>query len=277
MTTSPSPSAEQELDLPADIAEADNLRVTREGTVVRVMLNRPERLNALTWQLFAELKATIAFIQATPEIRVLVISGAGRGFCAGMDLSGELLAAETLQAEMIAQDSLREVLLELESLPVAKIAEISGPCAGGGLALALMCDLRYATAGTKFSVPELDLGYPYSMNGIPQLVRAVGTTLAADMIYTCRQVPALEAHTAGLITEVLETDEELTARVDEVVASLATRPALLIWGTAKALRQSEQALLPSGGTDLPLMMLASFDAECQQANADYQKRFRRGR
>ena len=263
--------------LPPELTATEHIQVTATDSVVRVLLNRPQRLNALTGQMFAELQATIDFVRRTPTIRVVVISGAGRGFCAGMDLSGELLSGNGIQSELVAKDALRQVLLDLESLPVAKIAQIAGPCAGGGLALALMCDLRYATATTRFTIPELDLGYPYSMNAIPQLVRAVGPTLAADMVYTCRQVPAHEAKSAGMITAVLETEAELAEQVDGVVALLAQRPRLLVWGTAKALRQSEQALLPTGGTDLPLMMLASFDDECQQANAQYQKRFRRGR
>jgi enoyl-CoA hydratase/carnithine racemase len=220
--------------LPEAVASSQHIKVRREGTAVRVMLDRPEKLNALTLQMFDELRATIAFVRRTPEIRVLVISGAGRGFCAGMDLSGELLSDRSLQAEMVDKDALRQVLVDLEALPVAKVAMISGPCAGGGLALALMCDLRYATAASRFSVPELDLGYPYSMNGIPQLVRAVGPTLAADMIYTCRQVPAGEAKAASMLTALAETDEELEAQVDAVVAGLARRPALLVWGTAGA-------------------------------------------
>lgn len=204
------------------------LKVVRYGVadrVATVTLDRPDRLNAWTGRMHTEYRWCLAQAEADPAVRVVVVTGAGRGFCAGADSRALEQHAEAGSYD----DGVREPLAEpgygvrpefdhafAFHFGMAKpvIAAVNGPAAGVGLVLACFCDLRFAAAGAKLttSAPRLGLPAEYGLSWV--LPRLVGTGHAADLLLSSRVVLAEEAATMGLVNRVLPPDELLPATYD---------------------------------------------------------------
>jgi enoyl-CoA hydratase/carnithine racemase len=184
--------------------------VTREiqDGVAILALNRPDRLNAWTAQMKREYFDLLEDCAADADIRVIVLTGAGRGFCAGADM-GELQAvSEGGFGERAAQEDPRPQTFPL-TIPKPLIAAINGPCAGLGLVHALMCDLRFAAAGAKITTAFSRRGL-VAEHGISWVLpRVVGPSRALDLLYSSRIVLAEEALELGLVNRVTEPDRLL--------------------------------------------------------------------
>ncbi|GAA4287631.1 enoyl-CoA hydratase/isomerase family protein [Georgenia daeguensis] len=250
----------------------ENLRVSLAGGVLTIELHRPGRLNALSADLLEELGRAVA-LAYHDDARVLVLRGAGRSFCAGYDVTA-ITAEGTFRDRWLANSRLAAVVRAIEEAPVVRVAQLHGHVVGAGLILATLCELRYAAPDTRFSVPELDLGIPFSYGGISRLARYVGLTRAADMVLTCTPLAADQALAAGLVTEVVEATE-LGARVGAVAERLAARPPVLVAQTLVGLHEAARDLLPADTVDLPQMFLAQDDPEARAVNERYLERFRR--
>lgn len=251
-----------------------NLRVAVEGGVTRVELHRPERLNALSVELLEELDAVVTATKEDPEARVLILSGAGRAFCAGYDVEQAGGEDDLPRAQIAHHTWVRSVFGAFEALPVVKIAQVHGHCAGAGLLLACTCELRYAVSTAIFSVPELDLGLPFSMGGVQRLIRNVGLTTAADMVFNRTLLRGDSPRAIGLVAEVVEEDR-LADRVDEVARAIAERPGLLLFETAKVFREAAEEIVQAQRSDLAALVLAQQDPECQAVTEAYASRFER--
>ena len=136
----------------------DTLTVEVSDRVGRLTLNRPDKLNPLSWQCLAEIAAAARWFDTQPAVRVVIVAGAGRAFSAGADLSTFSGRSEISTRE--AADHGRKMAVALEAMDAIAIAAIQGWCVGGGLVLAAACDLRIATDDAMFSIPEVDLGIP---------------------------------------------------------------------------------------------------------------------
>jgi enoyl-CoA hydratase/carnithine racemase len=181
--------------------------------VADVRLNRPEKLNALDMALFTALAETAAALADTPAVRVVVLSGAGRSFCAGLDLTAfsAMAAGErwcpaddptTTGAD--GRSLGQRAVLAWYDLPVPVIAAVRGHALGGGLQLALGADIRLAAPDATFSVYEINWGLTPDMAGTQLLPRLVGPDVAAELTYTGRTVEAAEADRIGLVTRLVE-------------------------------------------------------------------------
>ncbi|MDR0365895.1 MAG: enoyl-CoA hydratase/isomerase family protein, partial [Bifidobacteriaceae bacterium] len=161
-----------------------------DGQVATLIINRPEALNALNADLLAALGAALDRAEAS-ECRCLVLTGAGRAFVAGADLPAmaELTPAEA--REFSEQGN--ALFLRLQRSPVPSIAAVNGYALGGGLELALACDLRIASVKAKFALPEVSLGVIPGFGGTQRLARLVGPGFAAEMLLTGSQVDAAKA------------------------------------------------------------------------------------
>jgi enoyl-CoA hydratase len=200
--------------------------VDRPGEgVVRLTLNRPERLNALSYDLFLALEQALLDADADPGCRVVVVTGAGRGFCAGLDITSgfsppEQDVAGPVVGGMSAQERVVRVLTTPRRLKVPVVAAINGAAAGGGLALALACDVRIAAASARCNVAFVRIGISGCDCGVSYLLpRAVGTSAAFELMLTGRQVAAEEALRIGLVGAVVP-DDDLAAAALETAAQI---------------------------------------------------------
>ncbi|HEY4607395.1 MAG TPA: enoyl-CoA hydratase/isomerase family protein, partial [Acidimicrobiia bacterium] len=168
------------------------------GPVRRILLNRPDKLNALDSSLVESLSAALADSADDPSVRVLVIGGAGRSFCAGYDLSEEAEAGGATPLEGL-QHSL-DRLLEVFDHPKPVIAQVQGHCLAGGCDLMMMCDLAVASDDAVFGQPEIRFGSTVVAHALPWLV---GARRAKEMILTGGEIDAIEAERIGLVNRVV--------------------------------------------------------------------------
>jgi enoyl-CoA hydratase len=198
----------------ADLPSTESVRVRAGSGVVEVELNRPDRLNAMNAELIDDLHALLAALSHRPDVRVVVLTGAGRGFCAGLDLHdyGDTGPAETPQARFALQERIAGLVTGLRDLPQVVIAAVHGPAAGGGLALALGADIRVAGPQAKFAVSFVRIGLSGADIGVSWLLpRLVGASAAFELLLTGRAIGADEAARIGLVGSVTG-DPHATAR-----------------------------------------------------------------
>ena len=187
------------------------------------------------------------------------MSGSGRGFSAGFDLddfAGAL--AEPPGTEFC--DRGRQAAEALASMRQITIAAIHGPCVGGGLVLAMACDLRLAADDARFGIPELELGIPLAWSGIPRLVRELGPAIAKELVLTCRPFDAQEARRLGILNAVVPA-RELAAEAAALAASVARRPALALQLTK---RHADAVAEEAGATAQSFRETHAFLAALQQ-------------
>jgi enoyl-CoA hydratase len=213
--------------------------------VVVLQLNRPKQLNAINEVMHDELTQTLAAIGTDVTVNAVVITGAGRGFCSGIDVRN--FAARTVEASDPAIDRLRfqEAMAALPqaiwNLPQPVIAAVNGPCVGAGFALCLASDIRICSTAATFGNGAILLGLSGAEMGMSyHLPRIVGTSVAADWMLTGRTVPAAEADRRGLVSELLEPDR-LAQRALELASAIAELPPLSTQLTKRALQVNTDA------------------------------------
>jgi enoyl-CoA hydratase/carnithine racemase len=197
--------------------------------VRRLTLNRPEQLNAMSSELCEDLHAELRSIAADRSCRAVILTGAGRGFCAGLDLHGYGAAPENDGSDeprdrLANQQHMSTLILELRALPQPVIAAVNGPAAGFGLALALGCDIRYAAPEAVFRVAFVNVGVSNCDMGTSWLLpRLIGASRSHELMLTGRRVDAEEALRIGLVADVAGdgTLAQRAIEAAELIASLA--------------------------------------------------------
>ena len=198
-----------------------------ETGIALLTLNRPERLNALSWPLVDSLHEALAELAAREEIRVVVLTGAGRGFCSGLDLQADdALGGElTIQQALARQERVASLAVALRNLPQPVVAAVNGPAAGGGLALALASDVRICSPEARFNVAFVKIGLSGCDVGVSHLLpRIVGLGRASELMLTGRQVGADEAARIGLANDVVASDELIDSAIGMARAIAANSP-----------------------------------------------------
>jgi enoyl-CoA hydratase/carnithine racemase len=252
-------------------ASLEHLALEVDGAAATLWLARPSTLNALSVELLEELRAVCDELRGRDELRVVVLRGQGRAFSAGADLSALARLTATDGSARAAADAGHRAATALESLPQVTLAAIHGRCVGGGVVLALACDLRVATAGTRWSIPEIDLGIPLAWGGIPRLLREVGPAVARDLVLTCREFDSDEALRAGLVSRVVR-DDDLDAEVAGLAASLATKARLPVRATLDAVGAVAGQGAAHGWSDADSLLAALADPEARAAGERYLRR-----
>ena len=203
------------------------LLVDVSDRVATLTINRPAKRNALSWPLIGELRAALAVAKADPDVRVVVLTGAGdRAFCAGADLGG--MADGAGYAELHdARGELARLFRDLWDLGKPTIARVRGFALAGGFGLALACDLVVATDDARFGTPEIDVGLWPHMITVP-LTRSMPPKVALELMMTGRRVDAVEALRLGFVNRVVPLDgadgaAALDAEVAELAATLAAK------------------------------------------------------
>ena len=245
------------------------LEVTVDGALGRLMLSRPERLNALSRQTLQELAEAARWFDSHRDVKVVVVSGAGRSFSAGFDLAD----FSTPDPEWSVRDTadLGRVMAEaVTDMRALTIAAIHGHCVGGGLVLAASCDLRIATSDVRFSIPEVDLGIPLAWGGIPRLVREIGPAATKELVLTCRPFGADEAKELGFVNTIV-APSDLAAHVDALAAELAAKPGYALRTTKQQVNAVTEEIAGTrrNAADADALVFATYDSESREASARY--------
>jgi len=212
------------------MTEGKYVRVsTSDEGITTILMDRPDKLNSWTAEMEAELQEAAAVIeQDLKKHRVLVIRGAGRAFCAGVDMSiigtEQKLPPRELRNRMAIRHRFFDWVEQIE-LPV--VAAIHGYCLGGGLELALACDFRLISDDAKLAMPELTFGQVPGSGAASRLTMLAGPAVAKDIMVTCRRFDAAEAAAMGLATRVYAA-AEFDAKVAEFCSEVAKRPPLAV-------------------------------------------------
>jgi enoyl-CoA hydratase/carnithine racemase len=223
------------------------LRFERDGSVGWLRLFRPDRLNAFTAEMWRELRELGEELRDDPDLRALVVIGEGRAFSSGIDTSvfgGDAFGGDGLGAGPDAgsrhDDPVVDAIMQtqdsytwLEEAPYATIAALRGYALGAGLQLALACDLRVISEGTKVGLLEFKYGILPDLGGTQRLPRLVGGAKAKELIFTATQIDAEEALRIGLV-ERLVPDAELEPTVRDLAATIAAQPPLAVQGAKRA-------------------------------------------
>jgi 2-(1,2-epoxy-1,2-dihydrophenyl)acetyl-CoA isomerase len=232
------------------ITQNQELLVQTTQGVRTITLNRPERLNALNTALAEAIQAAVHEASADDAVRVIVLTGAGRGFCAGLDLSDGIAGADlegrTRHAKLDVFGWVGRQALTLTACDKPVIAAINGAAAGAGLSLALAADIRLMAAGTKITTGYLRRGLVPDGGMAYFLPRLVGTSRAAELILSARDIDAEEAERIGLVSRVLPAEG-----FQEAVASYA---AALASGAPIAQTLAKRLLVQSPELDLRTML-----------------------
>ena len=199
------------------------LILTRENGIATVILNRPEVLNALDTQLSEELGLAIEEIREDDAARVLIITGAGRGFCAGGDMKSLPINPGDMVATTEALEAWHRILLSLRQLEKPVIASVNGVAVGAGLDLALMCDMRIAAENARFGEAYVRVGGVPDSGGTYLLPHLIGTAKACELLFTGDMIDANEAERIGLVNKVVPADA-LESTTRELAARLAKGP-----------------------------------------------------
>ncbi len=198
-----------------------------DGPVATLSLSNPARLNAMTAAMWAAIPGQVAKAEADPDIRVIVVRGAGeRAFCAGADIS-EFASSRSGSAAAHYNDLNHAAFAALEGASKPTVAMIHGPCLGGGLAIAACCDLRWADTAAQFSIPAAKLGIGYDPRWIKPLLRILAPPQVKELLFTARRISAADAAAFGLVNRLAAPDA-LGAEVAALVAEIAANAPLTV-------------------------------------------------
>lgn len=235
----------------------------RDGRVAHIVFNNPARHNAVSLEMWARMTELLGEFAADPELRVLVVSGAGgKAFVSGADISKFESQRASEEAVALYNATSQRAYESLYNFPKPTIARIEGFCIGGGMNVAVCCDVRLATEGSRFGIPAARLGLGYGYEGVRRLSEIVGVSRAMELFYTARQLTAREASAIGLLNDVVAD-----GTIDEAVARMTgqiVENAPLTIATIKAVARE----LGKPSTDRDHAKLDRMVAECF-ASEDY--------
>jgi 2-(1,2-epoxy-1,2-dihydrophenyl)acetyl-CoA isomerase len=203
---------------------ADLLETTEDG-VATLTLNRPDRLNAFSPEMITLLCEALTRLDTDPAIGAIILTGAGRGFCAGGDIKRMSTSDQTLEERLESLRTRHRVITLLRTIGKVVVAAVNGPAAGAGFSLALACDLRIAAQSARFRTAFAGVGFSGDFGGTWSLTRLVGTAKAREMYYLDPVIDAAEAERLGIVTQVVE-DAALMDAARAMAQRIASGPRL---------------------------------------------------
>ena len=220
-----------------------NILLEKKDRIAKITINKPKVLNALDLEVLEELSCAVKDIKEDSEVRGVIITGAGRAFVAGADIS-TMLGNTPLESKKFV-DKGQKVFSEIENLKKPTIAAINGFALGGGLELALACDIRIASDNAKLGLPEVSLGIMPGWGGTQRLPRIVGIGLAKEIILTGNPINAERAEKIGLLNKVV-APEDLESSAIEMLEQIISRGPIAIGSAISAINMSLDVNLDSG-------------------------------
>ncbi len=215
------------------------LEFTVADGIARIVLNRPERMNAFTFEMIDDWAAALRACRTDDAVKVVIVTGRGEAFCSGGDIveMGERLSQTPEQRKRELTERVQRVLIALEDLDKPVIAALNGVATGAGLDLALACDIRYAAAGARFAETYVKVGLVPGAGGAHFLPRLVGLSKAMELFFTGDFFDAEEAKRLGIVNQVFPA-ETLQEEVEKIARRIAKAPPLTIRFIKRALQQS---------------------------------------
>jgi len=202
------------------ISPCDKMIARQDGAIGWIIFNQPERHNAVSLAMWQALEVIVDHFERNPEIRVVVVRGAGeKAFVSGADISEFETQRAGEEATRHYNETSQRAMRRLRELSKPTLAMIQGYCVGGGVAVALSCDIRLANDVSRYAVPAAKLGLGYEFEGVSKLVNLVGPSFAKEIFFTARLFSAQEAHHMGLINRYVPADE-LPALVEEYASTI---------------------------------------------------------
>ena len=257
----------------------ETIVVKVDGPVGQLVLNRPERLNALGAPMMREITRAARWFDEQPDVRVVIVRGEGRAFSAGADLKDSPVSAASTRSgnpwsvrREVGQIGLR-MADAVEGMRPVTIAQVHGYAVGGGLVLMVTCDLRVVAEDTVFSIPEIDLGLPLAWGGIPRLVREIGPAMTKELVMTCRRFTPAEAKSLGVVNRVVAA-KDLAAEVEALARTLAAKPTVPVTITKEHVNAVAR-VMGAGFTafaDGDVLLGAVFDPESLESATAYRER-----
>jgi enoyl-CoA hydratase len=240
--------------------------------VTRLTLNRPERLNALTYDLVAELHAALDAVDADHDCRVIIITGAGRGFCAGLDLTGFGTVPGTEeegrpQQGLAVQQFIATLVPRLRGTRQPVISAVNGPCAGGGFAIALASDVRVCAESARFGSAFVRLGLSGCDIGVSWLLpRLIGASRAWELLLTGRVIDSAEADRLGLVSRRV-ADPDVLPTALEIAEQIKANSPFGVWMTKEVMWSNLEIPSLQAGIDLEnrTQILASMTEDSRAA------------
>lgn len=240
-----------------------------KGPVASLAFNRPDARNALTWEMYDGLAVACDRVDAAPDVRVLVIRGAGgKAFAAGTDI-GQFSTFSSREDAIGYERRLDAVIDRLERVTAATIAQVQGAATGGGCAIALACDLRVCTPDARFGVPiARTLGNCLSAANYARMIDLLGPARTKDLLLTGRLMDAAEAAAAGIVARVVDPAGIDTA-VQDLAASIAGNAPLTIRATKEAIRRIQAGRRPDAGAIDDLIEACYLSADFREGVAAF--------
>ncbi len=210
------------------MTQTDRMIARKEGRVGYVIFNNPERHNAVSLDMWEATSRILDEFKSDDEVRVVVLTGAGtKAFISGADISRFGNERATLEAVEHYNKLTEQAYSDVHNFPKPTIAMIRGYCIGGGLGLAVCCDMRIAAQGSRFAVPAAKLGLGYDYPGLKRLIDVVGASFAKEIFFTARQFDVEEARVMGLVNRVV-AEAELESYVKSYADTIAANAPLTV-------------------------------------------------
>ena len=247
------------------ILTLETVRLSLADKVATVTLNRPDKANAMNWQMWQDIRSAMQWADRTPEVRAVVLQGEGKHFTSGIDLTMMMGLQGQIQDDCDGRmrEKLRALILELQDTltslercrkPV--LAAIHTGCVGGGVDLVSCADMRYCSADAYFTIKEIDIGMVADVGTLQRLPKLIGSQgLVRELAYTGRKVDAEEALRIGLVNRVFATRDDLYTGVREIALQIAAKSPLSIRGTKEILNHTRDHSVADG-----LQYMASWNA-----------------
>ena len=211
-----------------DVTKTDKMLARKDGRVGYVIFNNPERHNAVSLEMWAATSRILDDFARDDEVRVVVLAGAGgKAFVSGADISKFESERATLEATRHYGETVEKAYAGVQEFPKPTIAMIRGYCIGGGVGLAVCCDLRICSDNSRFAVPAAKLGLGYSYAGLRRLIDVVGPAFAREVFFTARQFDAEDARLMGLVNRVVP-QAELEGYVKDYAEAIAANAPLTV-------------------------------------------------
>jgi enoyl-CoA hydratase/carnithine racemase len=242
-------------------AATGNMIAEKHGQTGWIVFDNPARHNAVSMSMWQALADIVEDFAGDDALRAVVVTGAGgKAFVSGADISEFEAKRSTPETTAAYREASQRATHALQAIGKPTIAMIRGYCVGGGVSVALSCDLRIAAEGARFAVPAAKLGLGYELEGVKKLVDVVGPSFAKEIFYTARQFSAAEAQAMGLVNRVI-ADDALEAYVRDYCGAISANAPLTV-ASIKTL--VEQALLDESARDMALcerVVQRCFDSE----------------
>lgn len=236
--------------------------------IAHVQINRPEKVNAMNADFWSEIRDIFAWIEATPEVRVVVLSGAGKHFSSGIDLmllaqvGGQLGKEVGRNARALKRkiEELQSSFNAVDNCSKPVIAAIQGYCLGGAIDLISACDMRYSTVDAQFAIKEIDVGMTADVGTLQRLPHIIGDGMMRELAYTGRTVLGEEAQRIGLVNSTYADQETLMQAVFAIAESIAKKSPIAVQGSKEMIRYMRDHTVADG-----LNYIATWNAAMLQA------------